>query len=113
MKTTIYLDPLLFANNPKTLLVNKGFNIQVWQYASGVKALEIQNTRGSLIILPFMGQMIWRATFDGIDLTMKSYFEEPKPANVITETYGCFFFHSGLLANGCPSSEDTHKVFCE
>ena len=29
------------------------------------------------------------------------------------DTYGCFAFHSGLLANGCPSSEDTHPMHGE
>ncbi|HCH38892.1 MAG TPA: DUF4432 domain-containing protein, partial [Enterobacter sp.] len=27
--------------------------------------------------------------------------------------YGCFAFHSGLLANGCPSPEDTHPLHGE
>ena len=45
-----------------------------------------------------MGQMIWRVEFDGIDLTMKNMFSRPRKVNNILDTYGCFAFHSGLLA---------------
>lgn len=54
-----------------------------------------------------MGQMIWDAFFDGHDLTMRNMFSQPKLASEIVATYGCFAFHSGLLANGCPSPADT------
>jgi hypothetical protein len=74
-----------------------------------VEAVRLENARGHLVVLPWLGQMIWDATFDGHDLTMRNMFSQPKPANVIVETYGCFAFHSGLLANGCPSAEDTTR----
>lgn len=60
-----------------------------------------------------MGQMIWDAQFDGHDLTMRNMFRQPKPAAEVVATYGCFAFHSGLLANGCPSPEDTHPLHGE
>ncbi|MEA7538823.1 FAD-binding protein, partial [Salmonella enterica subsp. enterica serovar Virginia] len=41
--------------------------------------LKIQNSRGHLVILPWMGQMIWDAQFDGHDLTMRNMFRQPKP----------------------------------
>jgi len=37
----------------------------------------------------------------------------PVPARQIVETYGCFAFHSGLLAAGCPSPEDDHPLHGE
>ena len=40
-------------------------------------------------------------------------FRQPKPATEVIETYGCLPFHSGLLANGCPSAEDTHPLHGE
>lgn len=54
--------------------------------------------------------MIWDAFFDGHDLTMRNMFSQPKLASEIVATYGCFAFHSGLLANGCPSPADTHPL---
>lgn len=60
-----------------------------------------------------MGQMIWDVQFDGHDLTMRNMFRQPKPAAEVVATYGCFAFHSGLLANGCPSPEDTHPLHGE
>jgi hypothetical protein len=56
-----------------------------------------------------MGQMIWRANFDGKELTMKSIHDEPLPAKQFYgETYGCFLMHCGLTAMGNPTAEDTH-----
>ena len=57
--------------------------------------------------------MIWDAQFDGHDLTMRNMFSQPKPAAEVVATYGCFAFHSGLLANGCPSPEDSHPLHGE
>ncbi|MBM0917086.1 DUF4432 domain-containing protein, partial [Escherichia coli] len=31
-------------------------------------------------------------------------------ATEVIEAYGCFEFHSGLLANGCASAEDAHLL---
>ncbi len=77
-------------------------------YPSGVHALRIQNTRGELIILPFKGQQIWRATFDGHELTMKSMFDEPPETEDFGASYGCFMLHCGMTAMGNPSAVDTH-----
>jgi hypothetical protein len=78
-----------------------------------VEGLRIENSRGHLVILPWLGQMIWDAQFDGQDLTMRNMFRQPKAAKEVVETYGCFAFHSGLLANGCPSPDDNHPLHGE
>ncbi|WES68466.1 aldose 1-epimerase family protein [Superficieibacter sp. HKU1] len=103
----------LFSEQPRTLLENTDFTVTAFRYASGVEGLRVANARGHLVILPWMGQMIWDAEFDGRDLTMRNMFSQPKPAREVVETYGCFAFHSGLLANGCPSPEDTHPLHGE
>lgn len=79
-----------------------------FRYDTGVAALRLSNPRGSVVVLPYLGQMVWAATFDGVDLAMKSLFPQPRPARTIVETYGCLAFHSGLLRNGVPSAEDDH-----
>lgn len=111
--TQIMLWRDLFGEQPRTLLENDHFTVTAFRYASGVEGLRVQNSRGHLVILPWLGQMIWDAQFDGHDLTMRNMFSQPKPAKEVVETYGCFAFHSGLLANGCPSPEDNHPLHGE
>ena len=113
MKTRIALWRELFTEHPRSLVQSRTFSISAFRYASGVEGLKIENSRGHLIVLPWMGQMIWDACFDGRDLTMRNMFSQPKPAAEVAATYGCFAFHSGLLANGCPSPEDTHPLHGE
>ena len=113
MATRLTLWRELFSQQPRTLLANDDFTVTAFRYPSGVEAVRLENARGHLVVLPWLGQMIWDANFDGRDLTMRNMFSQPKPANVIVETYGCFAFHSGLLANGCPSAEDSHALHGE
>ncbi|MGY6027321.1 aldose 1-epimerase family protein [Phytobacter sp. AG2a] len=113
MTTRLPLWRSLFTEQPRILLENSDFTVTAFRYASGVEGLKVQNSRGHLVILPWMGQMIWDAEFDGHDLTMRNMFSQPKPATEVVATYGCFAFHSGLLANGCPSPEDTHPLHGE
>ncbi len=114
MGTKIFLDrKRLFRESPYLLLESAGFSVTCWRYASGVEAITLANRRGHLVILPYMGQMIWDAEFDGYDLTMKNMFQQPLPVSTIVETYGCFLFHSGLLRNGCPTAEDDHPLHGE
>ena len=40
-------------------------------------------------------------------------FSQPRKTHNMLDTYGCFAFHSGLLASGCPSPEDTHPMHGE
>lgn len=112
----MYLLPLhtaLFASEEKIILQSEAFTVTTSRYAKGIAALRIQNRRGHLEILPFMGQMIWDAVFDGLSLRMGNGFTQPQPAHSIVDTYGCFAFHSGLLSNGCPAAEDTHPLHGE
>lgn len=65
MTTRITLWRELFAEHPRILLKNSDFTVTAFRYASGVEGLKIENSRGHLVILPWMGQMIWDAQFDG------------------------------------------------
>lgn len=107
------LYPQLWDSTRRTLLESRQFTVHAWTYPSGVKALSLENSRGKLVILPWQGQMIWSAEFDGHDLTMRNMFSQPRPSDTIIGTYGCFMFHSGLLRNGCPGPEDTHALHGE
>ncbi|MBN3830811.1 aldose 1-epimerase family protein [Burkholderia sp. Ac-20344] len=102
-----------FRDTPHTLYRTDGLTVTAFAYPSGVEALKLENRRGHLVVLPYLGQMIWAAAFDGRDLTMKHMFRQPKRAASIIDTYGCFMFHSGLLRNGCPGPDDTHALHGE
>jgi len=49
----------LFTEQPRALLENNDFKVTAFRYASGVEGLRVQNSRGHLVILPWLGQMIW------------------------------------------------------
>ena len=103
----------LFTATPRTLISGDGFEVTARRYPSGVESVTIANDRGHVEVLPFLGQIIWDAVFDGIGLRMKNMFTQPHPARLIEDTYGCFAFHSGLLAAGVPSPQDTHALHGE
>lgn len=105
---TIPLHPSLCGEAPREVFAAGELHATLHRYPSGVSALRLTNARGLVEILPWMGGMIWAARFDGVDLTMASGFDMPRPASVIGGTYGCFAFHSGLLRNGVPTAEDDH-----
>ena len=113
MKTRLPLSRELFHSTPSLLLESDDFRVELFRYPAGVEAVRIHNRRGSVTVLPFMGQMIWDAQFEGHELTMGHSFKQPLPGNSIIDTYGCFAFHSGLLANGCPAPEDDHPLHGE
>ena len=110
---TIALAPEQFAGAEKTLVESADFRVRAWTYPSGVKALALENARGRVVALPYQGQMIWSAVFDGCDLTMRNLFSQPRPTPTIMGTYGCFMFHAGLLRNGCPALADVHPLHGE
>lgn len=113
MSTKIFLARAQFTDCHTTLLENDAFQVTSFRYPSGIESIKIQNSKGYVELLPYMGQIIWDAAFDGISLRLKNIFKQPKPATNIVDTYGCFAFHSGLLANGCPGPEDTHPMHGE
>jgi hypothetical protein len=112
-EATIELKRALFTADEQQVFAAGELSVSVFRYASGVEALRLRNSRGHLVVLPFMGQMVWDAVFDGVCLTMKNMFSQPRQATGILETYGCFAYHSGLLRNGCPSPQDTHPLHGE
>ncbi|NLH79652.1 MAG: DUF4432 family protein [Phyllobacteriaceae bacterium] len=111
--TSITLRERFFTEDRREILRSGVLSAQVFRYESGIAGLWLENDRGHVVILPFMGQMIWDAVFDGVDLSMADMFAEPRHAADIAGTYGCFAFHSGLLRNGCPSPLDDHPLHGE
>ena len=109
MENKIYLKDSYFGEKETLLLEAGELSATLFTYSTGVRAVRIANARGSAVVLPFMGQMVWRCEFDGRELTMKSIYDEPMiPEHVYGETYGGFLMHCGLTAMGNPTAEDTH-----
>lgn len=113
LHTTIQLHKSFFRSQPLKIVNTEGCSAEIFTYESGIEAVRLTNHRGHLVVLPYYGQMIWQAMFDGVDLTMKSRFSEPRHASDIVGTYGCFMYHSGLLRNGNPGAQDTHALHGE
>lgn len=113
MSARIELHRSSFEDRERPLCEMGAFRISTFRYDSGIEALRVRNARGEIIVLPFKGQQIWRAVFDGRDLTMKSMFEEPVDTTVYLETYGAFLIHCGLTGLGAPGPDDTHPLHGE
>ncbi|MDB6178345.1 aldose 1-epimerase family protein [Paracoccus sp. Z330] len=112
--TTIPLAPDLFpADATRTLLRNADFTVEAFRYITGIEGLKIRNRRGEIVALPYLGQMIWSATFDGRSLGMGNSFSAPRHGASILEAYGAFAYHAGLLRNGTPGPEDSHPLHGE
>lgn len=111
--TTVALHRNAFSDTEHECLRHGSLRAALFRYATGVEAIRLGNSRGSVTVLPFMGQMVWRACFDGVELAMTSMFDRPRPATSILETYGCLAYHAGLLRNGVPGPEDSHQLHGE
>lgn len=113
MKSYIYLCKEQFSREERIIFQNDKLSAVTFKYNSGIEAIKLSNGKGSVTILPFYGQIIWDAEFNGQTLKMKNMFNEPKLGTIITDTYGCFAFHSGLIRNGCPAPDDDHPLHGE
>jgi hypothetical protein len=112
-ETRIFLSPSFFSEREQTLVESGPLSAVAFRYPSGVAALRLQNERGHLILLPFQGQQIWSANFNGRELTMKSMFDQPHPTRTYLENYGGFLIHCGFTAMGVPTSTDSHPLHGE
>ncbi|QJC22544.1 aldose 1-epimerase family protein [Arcanobacterium buesumense] len=110
---TIPLQRNQFTNVWQPIVTSEDIKVRSYRYDTGIETLRLENSRGYIEVLPFMGQIIWDAEFDDTSLRMTNMFSRPQPCKEIVDTYGCFAFHSGLLAAGCPSPEDNHPLHGE
>jgi len=102
-----------FGEKERTAIAAGGLTASLLKYDTGVEAVRLGNSRGDVVVLPYMGQIVWSATFDGVDLAMQSMFPVPRPAKTIVETYGCLAYHCGILRSGVPGPGDNHALHGE
>jgi hypothetical protein len=112
-ETRLFLQPSFFGDREQVLVEHGALSASTFRYESGVPALRIENERGELVLLPFQGQQIWSASFNGRDLTMRSMFDQPHPTRTYLENYGGFLIHCGMTAMGVPTAQDTHPLHGE
>ena len=109
MNGKIYLYKEQFSRDEKLLFQSDSLVATTFKYSTGIEAVKLQNDKGFVTLLPFMGQMIWEMDFLGHDMVMKSIYDEPEVCyQNYGESYGCFLMHCGLTAMGNPTAEDTH-----
>lgn len=114
MAVVVPLHPADFPERGHRPFVAAGaMRAEAFRYASGVAALRLVTPRAEVVLLPFMGQQVWRAAFDGRELAMGSMFDEPVETSEYLETYGAFFIHCGLTRIGPPSADDPHPLHGE
>jgi hypothetical protein len=111
--TTIHLAPHFFDGRERPLIASGELSASLFAYDSSVAALRLRNDQGELIMLPFQGQQIWSAIFNGRNLTMKSMFDQPRQTGDYLSTYGGFLLHCGATAMGVPMGEDKHPLHGE
>lgn len=109
MESKINLYKEFFAEKEKTFFESGSLKAVLFKYSTGIEAVKLVNSHGSVTLLPFVGQQIWDMEFLGHNMVMKSIYDEPETAlNCFDESYGCFLMHCGLTAMGNPTSSDTH-----
>ena len=113
MTVSVELQQSMFGPVEAKIAKTSAITVSGFRYGSGVEALRVKTDRAELIVLPFKGQQIWRAIFDGRDVTMKSMFDEPCDTAAYLETYGAFLIHCGISAMGVPGEGDSHPLHGE
>jgi hypothetical protein len=62
-----------FGEKEREVVTFDGLSASSFRYDTGVEAIRISNRRGNVVVLPYLGQMVWAAAFDGVDLAMMGW----------------------------------------
>jgi hypothetical protein len=116
-ETTLHLDPGMFTRAERVLVESEGpdraLSASAFRFESGVCGLRLTSRLGELVMLPYQGQQVWSATFNGRNLTMQSMFDQPYPTRDFLRTFGGFLQHCGITGVGGPGPEDDHPLHGE
>lgn len=111
--TRLFLSPSFFGEREQVLVEHGPLSASTFRFPTGVLGLRMENERGEIVMLPFQGQQIWSARFNGRELTMKSMFDQPNLTRSYLENYGGFLIHCGATAMGVPTEKDNHPLHGE
>ncbi|MGC9349638.1 MAG: DUF4432 family protein [Anaerolineae bacterium] len=112
-QSIVRLTPAMFTAREQLLTKHSSLAAYTFRFDSGVCGLRLTSDVGALVLLPFQGQQVWSAKFNGRNLTMKSMFNQPYPTRVFLETFGGFLQHCGITGIGGPGPEDSHPLHGE
>lgn len=112
-RVVINLRESFFGEKERVLVEHEGLAVSLFRFDSGVEAVRVRNSRGEMTVLPFHGQQVWDARFDGRILTMKSMFTQPLQTRDYLGNYSGFVIHCGASAMGNPAKDDTHPLHGE
>ena len=113
MTGRVHLSKDDFRLNETTLFEYDRLKVSSFLFTTGVQALRLESPRGHIVVLPYQGQQVWDAAFDGRRLTMKTFFPEPVSSSKLLDSYGAFLYHCGALRMGTPGPEDDHPLHGE
>ena len=100
-----------FSERPIELVSDGELRATAFLYETGVAGLRVQNSRSSMVVLPYMGMQVWSVSFDGRDVTQKSMFDMPLATTKFGDNYGAFLYHCGLNnVNGPEEGEDPYPM---
>ena len=102
-----------FTDRERVICEAGGLRAVSFLFSSGVAGLRLENSRGHIVVLPWQGQQVWDAVFDGRRLTMRTVFPEPVPTVNLLDSYGAFLYHCGALRMGSPGPQDIHPLHGE
>ena len=112
-ETIVHLRRAFFASGESKLIEVGALSVWAFLFDSGVCGLRLCSDVGELVLLPFQGQQVWSAMFNGRNITMKSMCDMPVADVPFLETFGGFVQHCGAMAVGGPAPEDTHPLHGE
>ena len=113
MNGNLILEKNMFGRDERRIMTYADMEVSTFMYSTGVEAVKLKNNRGYIIMLPFQGQQIWDAVWDGKSIRMQNFFDEPVKSELLLDSYGAFLFHCGALRMGCPAPEDDHPLHGE
>lgn len=111
--TRVNFTPSFFTDRPLELVRDGELSATAFRYETGVCGLKIKNQHCSMVILPFMGQQIWFAKFNGKNLTQKSIFDQPQATTKFGDNYGGLLLHCGLTNINCAEDGEDYPLHGE
>lgn len=112
-ETRVNLYPAFFGEKERVILQDGELSASIWRYDGGSCGLRLENGAGKVVVLPFQGQQVWSANFEGRELTMRSMFDEPRNTTDYLSNYGAFLLHCGVTAMGVAGEGDSHPLHGE
>lgn len=111
--TRVNFKPSFFGDRPVELLRDGALSATAFRYETGVCGLKIKNQHCSMVVLPYMGQQIWFAEFEGKNLTQKSIFDQPQATTKFGDNYGGLLLHCGLNNINCAEEGEDYPLHGE